>query len=121
MSDGAAVPVSAAGSTGETDTVEETAQQRREEREFQAASAATTLSRRLSKQQRKASAASKVQPNAARSDLVSAGFMFPAQPKPRQSKTETGLMAMMEDVLPSNCVLRRNGCWPKKKAKKTVK
>ena len=34
MSDGAAVPATAAGSTGETDTLEETAQQR-EERQFQ--------------------------------------------------------------------------------------
>ena len=34
MSDGAAVPATAAGSTGETDTVEETAQQK-EERQFQ--------------------------------------------------------------------------------------
>ncbi|CAL1156488.1 unnamed protein product [Cladocopium goreaui] len=119
MSDGAAVPATAAGSTGETDTLEETAQQR-EERQFQAASAATTLSRRLSKQQRKSAAASKVP--AVRSDFfVECPGCPEAQPKPRQSKSETGLMALMEDILPSNCVLRRNGCWPKKKAKRTVK
>eukprot|EP00434_Breviolum_minutum_P017764 symbB.v1.2.015679.t1/scaffold1179.1/size133475/2 len=117
--------------------------------EFQASSAAHTLSHRLSIQSRKSKRSSektsgegvssnsqlrdvdekddtctKAQLNRASASTATSGFIFPVKQRPRSSNartSDTGVMAMLDELFPTNCVLRRKGCWPKKKAKKPMK
>ncbi|CAE7282087.1 NaCP60E [Symbiodinium pilosum] len=51
-----------------------------------------------------------------RARVTTAGFMFPAR-RTKQPKQDaySGLVAMLDDFFPVSCVLRRQGCWPKKR------
>ncbi|CAE7577676.1 NaCP60E [Symbiodinium natans] len=55
-----------------------------------------------------------------RARATTAGFMFSArrakQPGHKRS-SYAGIVAMLDDFFPVSCVLRKHGCWPKKRRK----
>ncbi|CAE7949396.1 NaCP60E [Symbiodinium sp. KB8] len=44
-----------------------------------------------------------------------AGFMFTARRAKPKRDSYSGIVAMLDDFFPVSCVLRKHGCWPKKK------
>lgn len=83
-----------------------------QEPRFEASPAAASLERRLSSVEVK-------RLSTIRATVSTAGFLFPARRRP-PPEPAAGLLAMLDDVVPSSCVFRRHGCWPKKKAKKKI-